>query len=510
MRAPATFLFIALTLVGLIHGPVLGKDVAIEVLESDSASIKGVVLDENARPLVGASLMLPTSGLGTITDDRGRFVLRVPAQRDLVLEIRYLGYRTERRNLLLRVGELLPMRVQMESSVITVQQGVTVEADRDRSMGVAKIDPLVSRRVANPSGNFETVLQAFGARSQQEFSSQFQVRGGNYDENMTYLNGIELYRPVLMRSGQQEGLSLIHPDLVEHIHFSAGGFDARYGDKMSSVLDVTYRQPRYASGSVQTGLTGFSVAAEGLVDREGKWSWQGGLRYRTLNSLLQSMDTRGEYRPTASDMQMMLRYQPNDRWQWNWLSHAGQNVLGVIPSNRETVFGTVKEALQLRVYFDGQEAMKFRNATHGTSLIFKPHPRMTLTQSASLYWSDERERIDVESAWLLNQLDANLGSDNFGNVLFTRGIGAFQQYARNALNISVLAAEHRGQWQSGTGPHFVQWGLRVQRERIQEYLWEYTLVDSLGFSIAPVLQVPPLGSDADTVVQVYQFLHADQ
>lgn len=241
--------------------------------------------------------MLPTSGFGTITDDRGRFVLRVPAQRDLVLEIRYLGYRTERRNLLLRVGELLPMRVQMEPSVITVQQGVTVEADRDRSMGVAKIDPLVSRRVANPSGNFETVLQAFGARSQQEFSSQFQVRGGNYDENMTYLNGIELYRPVLMRSGQQEGLSLIHPDLVEHIHFSAGGFDARYGDKMSSVLDVTYRQPRYASGSVQTGLTGFSVAAEGLVDREGKWSWQGGLRYRTLNSLLQSMDTRGNTGP---------------------------------------------------------------------------------------------------------------------------------------------------------------------------------------------------------------------
>ncbi|NDC72795.1 MAG: TonB-dependent receptor [Sphingobacteriia bacterium] len=510
MRVPVSFLFLVLVHGGLFQGSVLGKDVAIEAIESDSASIKGVVLDENARPLAGASLMLPTSGFGTITDDRGRFVLRVPAQRDLVLEIRYLGYRTERRNLLLRVGELLPMRVQMEPSVITVQQGVTVEADRDRSMGVAKIDPLVSRRVANPSGNFETVLQAFGARSQQEFSSQFQVRGGNYDENMTYLNGIELYRPVLMRSGQQEGLSLIHPDLVEHIHFSAGGFDARYGDKMSSVLDVTYRQPRYASGSVQTGLTGFSVAAEGLVDREGKWSWQGGLRYRTLNSLLQSMDTRGEYRPTASDMQMMLRYQPNERWQWNWLSHAGQNVLGVIPSNRETVFGTVKEALQLRVYFDGQEAMKFRNATHGTSLIFKPHPRMTLTQSASLYWSDERERIDVESAWLLNQLDANLGSDNFGNVLFTRGIGAFQQYARNALNISVLAAEHRGQWQSGTGPHFVQWGLRAQRERIQEYLWEYTLVDSLGFSIAPVLQVPPLGSDADTVVQVYQFLHADQ
>ena len=472
-------------------------------LEGDSATLRGQVVDRDNKALPGATVGVLGTALGTSADSKGRFVLRVPALTPLNLEVRFLGYKTQQRNLSLRPDENLPMRWQLEPSVVDLGQGVLIEADRERAPGLAKINPLVSRRLANPSGNFETILQAFGARSQQEFSSQYQVRGGNYDENLTYLNGIELYRPVLMRSGQQEGLSLIHPDLVEHIHFSAGGFEARYGDKMSSVLDVTYRQPRYATGTVQAGLTGVSLAAEGLMGNEGRWSWQGGLRYRTLHSLLQSLDTRGEYRPVSTDLQALVSYRPNARWQWNWLSHAGQNILAVIPSNRETVFGTVKNALQLRVYFDGQEAMRFANATHGTSLVYRPHPRLILTQSASYYSGNEQERIDVESAWLLNQLDANLGSENFGNVLFTRGVGAFQQYARNRLWIGVGALEHRGQWQSLGGQHLASWGLKVQEENIQEVLWEYTLVDSLGFSL-------PSQRENDSAVQVFRFVSADQ
>ena len=472
-------------------------------LEGDSATLRGQVVDRDNKALPGATVGVLGTALGTSADSKGRFVLRVPALTPLNLEVRFLGYKTQQRNLSLRPDENLPMRWQLEPSVVDLGQGVLIEADRERAPGLAKINPLVSRRLANPSGNFETILQAFGARSQQEFSSQYQVRGGNYDENLTYLNGIELYRPVLMRSGQQEGLSLIHPDLVEHIHFSAGGFEARYGDKMSSVLDVTYRQPRYATGTVQAGLTGVSLAAEGLMGNEGRWSWQGGLRYRTLNSLLQSLDTRGEYRPVSTDLQALVSYRPNARWQWNWLSHAGQNILAVIPSNRETVFGTVKNALQLRVYFDGQEAMRFANATHGTSLVYRPHARMILTQSASYYSGNEQERIDVESAWLLNQLDANLGSENFGNVLFTRGVGSFQQYARNRLWIGVGALEHRGQWQNLGGQHLASWGLKVQEENIQEVLWEYTLVDSLGFSL-------PSQRENDSAVQVFRFVSADQ
>ncbi len=472
-------------------------------LEGDSATLRGQVVDRDNKALPGATVGVLGTALGTSADSKGRFVLRVPALTPLDLEVRFLGYKTQQRNLSLRPDENLPMRWQLEPSVVDLGQGVLIEADRERAPGLAKINPLVSRRLANPSGNFETILQAFGARSQQEFSSQYQVRGGNYDENLTYLNGIELYRPVLMRSGQQEGLSLIHPDLVEHIHFSAGGFEARYGDKMSSVLDVTYRQPRFATGTVQAGLTGVSLAAEGLMGNEGRWSWQGGLRYRTLHSLLQSLDTRGEYRPVSTDLQALVSYRPNARWQWNWLSHAGQNILAVIPSNRETVFGTVKNALQLRVYFDGQEAMRFANATHGTSLVYRPHARLILTQSASYYSGNEQERIDVESAWLLNQLDANLGSENFGNVLFTRGVGAFQQYARNRLWIGVGALEHRGQWQSLGGQHLASWGLKVQEENIQEVLWEYTLVDSLGFSL-------PSQRENDSAVQVFRFVSADQ
>ena len=491
----------------LLHGPAFALALAWDDpgpnLPSDSATLRGQVVDRENNPLSGATLLVAGTTWGTSTDQRGRFVLRIPALVPLDLEVRYLGYRSQRRNLLAKPDEILPMRWQLEPAVLELGQGVVVEAERTQTPGVTKINPLVSRRLANPSGNFETILQAFGARSQQEFSSQYQVRGGNYDENLTYLNGIELYRPVLMRSGQQEGLSLIHPDLVENIHFSAGGFEARYGDKMSSVLDVTYRQPRYASGTIQAGLTGVSLAAEGLMGREGRWTWQGGLRYRTLNSLLQSLDTRGEYRPVSTDLQALVSYRPNSRWQWNWLSHAGQNILSVIPSNRETVFGTVKNALQLRVYFDGQESMRFANATHGTSLVYRPHSRLSLTQSASYYSGNEQERIDVESAWLLNQLDANLGSSNFGNVLFTRGVGAFQQYARNRLWIRVGALEHRGLWQNPNGQHQVSWGLRAQREEIQEYLWEYTLVDSLGFSL-------PSTRPSDTTVQVFRSIQADQ
>ena len=500
----ASFYWVCLLLCGTLNAQTnQNSGQLILPTPGDSATLRGQVFDRNNQPLAGATLGIAGTSMGTSTDSKGRYALRVPALVPLELELRFLGFATQRRNVTARPSETIPLRWLMEASVVDLGQGVVVEAERASQPGVAKINPLVSRRLANPSGNFETILQAFGARSQQEFSSQYQVRGGNYDENLTYLNGIELYRPVLMRSGQQEGLSLIHPDLVEHIHFSAGGFEARYGDKMSSVLDVTYRQPRYNSGTVQAGLTGVSLASEGVLGTEGRWTWQGGLRYRTLNSLLQSLDTRGEYRPVSTDLQALVSYRPNPRWSWNWLSHVGQNVLAVIPSNRETVFGTVKNALQLRVFFDGQESMRFANATHGTSLVYRPHARLSLTQSASFYSGNEIERIDVESAWLLNQLDANLGSENFGNVLFTRGVGAFQQYARNQLLIQVGALEHRGTWQSADAKHLVSWGLRGQMENLDEYLWEYTLVDSLGFSL-------PSQQSQDSAVQVFRFVSADQ
>lgn len=464
----------------------------------ETVSISGRVTDDTGKPMELVNVLVVELNTGSVTRVDGSYALDVPSGRSLTIRYQYIGYVTQERTLRVKAGSDTRLDVVLKLGAF-MMEGVSVEDRMDRSSNMVKIDPKISQSLANPSGNFEMILQGLGARSSQELSSQYSVRGGNFDENLIYVNDIEIYRPVLMRSGQQEGMSFINPDMVGSIAFSAGGFEARYGDKMSSVLDVRYRKPTQFRVGTQASLLGAGLTVEG-VDSSKRFTYLIGSRYRTLSYLLGSLDTRGEYFPSAGDVQGYFTFTPNKRWEFGFLANYNQNDYRVVPANRETVFGTVKEALQLRVFFDGQERTQFKTFTTGASATYRPHSLLQLKFIASMYTSDERENFDIEGAWLLNQLDTELGSENFGKVAFTRGIGAFQDFARNQLTVQVYAFDHKGYWESPL-LGYVQWGLRVQTELIEDRLFEWSTSDSAGFSV-------PSWNPADSVVRLRESIYA--
>jgi hypothetical protein len=369
------------------------------VSAQDKSKVQGVIRDEKSQPLELVTVLVLELNTGVASSQDGRYNLDLPAGRNLRIIFKYLGHEEVQQLVRLRPGELKTLDIVLKTSSIDIAN-ITVEDRMQRTTGVVKLDPKLTSSLANPTGNFEMLLQAAGARPSQELSSQYTVRGGNFDENLVYVNDIEIYRPVLVRSGQQEGMSFINPDMVGAIQFSAGGFEARYGDKLSSVLDVRYRKPERFSTTVQAGLLGANVTTEGLLKNR-KIAYLIGGRYRTLSNLLGSLDTQGEYQPVSTDLQGYFTYTPNSKWEYGLLLSYNQNDFTVIPENRETVFGTVREALQLRVFFDGQEVTRFKTFTAGATATFKPQPRVQMKFIASAYTSDERENFDVEGGLVI-------------------------------------------------------------------------------------------------------------
>lgn len=468
-------------------------------IAQEKAEVLGTIRDDKGKPLELVTVLVLELNSGVASSSDGSYQLDLPPSRNLRIIFKYLGYEEVQQIVRLKPGEKKKLDVVMKMTSIGIAD-VTVEDRMQRTTGIVKLDPKLNSSLANPSGNFEMLLQAAGARPSQELSSQYTVRGGNFDENLVYVNDIEIYRPVLVRSGQQEGMSFINPDMVGAIQFSAGGFEARYGDKMSSVLDVRYRKPESFKTTVQAGLMGANVTTEGRM-KDNKMTYLIGGRYRTLSNLLGTLDTQGEYQPVSTDLQGYFTYTPNPKWEYGLLLSYNQNDFTVVPENRETVFGTVREALQLRVFFDGQEVTRFKTFTAGATATFKPQPRVQLKFIASAYTSDERENFDVEGAWLLNQLDTEIGSENFGKVAFTRGIGGFQDYARNQLTVQVYALEHKGYYQTLTSG-YLQWGLRLQREAIADRLMEWKHIDSAAFAL------PGRGPLSNDVVNLYETIYA--
>ena len=318
------------------------------------------------------------------------------------------------------------------------------------------------------SGGIEAVLKTLpGVSSNNELSSQYNVRGGNYDENLVYVNDIEIYRPFLVRSGQQEGLSFINPDLVGSLSFSAGGFEAKYGDKMSSVLDVKYKRPRKFAATVAGSLLGGSAHVEGS-SKDYRFSYLGGFRYRTNQYILGSLDTDGAYRPQFMDAQGLLNFDINEKWSVSALVNYAQNKYNFVPENRETDFGTISEALRFTVFFDGQEVNTFETMLGALTAEYRPEPKLKLKLIASGFRSNETETFDVQGQYFLGQLENNFGSDNLGEVAFNRGIGTFLDHARNYLTANVVSLRHIGKWFDGY--RILDWGIKYQYEDITDRL----------------------------------------
>jgi hypothetical protein len=352
---------------------------------------------------------------------------------------------------------------------------------RDRMENQTRIDIKNIEAFAGPTGGVEGILRTMaGVSSRNELSSQYSVRGGNFDENLVYVNGIEVYRPFLVRNGQQEGLSFINTDMIQSVDFSAGGFDARYGDKMSSVLDIQYRRPTEFGLRMQASTLGGSITVED-VSKNKRFDYLLSVRYRQNSMLLGSMDTEADFQPRFTDIQASVNHNLTDEITLSYLGNVSRNVYLVQPTSRQTDFGSFQQALRLNVFFDGKEDYDFQTNFHALSAEWKPRRNLRVQLSSAIYQSIEQEYFDVSGAYRLSELDNDLGSDNFGEIDFLRGAGGFHNYARNYLDALVSNLDlkttlvlDKSTWNFG-----VKWQYEDIRDRYKE--WEY--IDSTGYSV---------------------------
>lgn len=450
------------------------------VFAQNTATVNGKLTDEDGEGIGFANVAIIGFSGGASTDSIGGYTIKIPANTDIKLSFSHIQYESQTFELNLKPGE-----IRVIDRVLTLKENIITEAivkdDANRLTTMQRVDPKLAVVIPTAGGGIEAVLKTFpGVSSNNELSSQYNVRGGNYDENLVYVNDVEIYRPFLVRAGQQEGLSFVNPDLVGSLNFSAGGFEAKYGDRMSSVLDVKYKRPRKFAATVSGSLLGGALHFEGS-SKDYRFSYLAGVRYWSNQYVLGALDTDGQYRPRFIDAQGLLNYDINDKWSISFLANYTQNRYQFIPENRETDFGTISEALRFTVFFDGQEVNTFETMLGALTAEYKPTPKIKTKLILSGFRSNETETFDVQGQYFLGQLENNFGSENLGEVAFNRGIGTFLDHARNYLTANVVSLRHIGKWFDGY--RILDWGLKYQYEDITDRLSEWNMIDSAGYSI---------------------------
>jgi hypothetical protein len=446
----------------------------------NEAVVFGQVKDTTGKALELVNISVNGLSVGISTDNAGKFELKVRAGERLTVAVSHLGYETKVYTVKLKPGERYELNTTLSGSS-TELVTATIEDKETRQTTLNRIDPKAASVIpTSGEGVFALLKTLPGVSSNNETSSQYNVRGGNYDENLIYVNDIEIYRPFLVRAGQQEGLSFVNSDLVSSLLFSAGGFDAKYGDKMSSVLDITYKRPREFAGSATASLLGVAAHLEG-VTKDKRFSFLFGVRQRTNKYVLTSLDTKGAYQPRFTDIQGLLSLDVSTKLTFEVMANYNRNKYTFVPQDRETDFGTINEALRLTVYFDGQEVNSFETAMGALAATWRPKTNLKLKFITSAFNSNESETFDVSGEYWLDQLENNFGSDNLGEVKFNRGVGAYLNHARNYLSALVVNAEHKG-WLTLPKSRIL-WGVKYQHEYINDELNEWNLIDSAGYSI---------------------------
>lgn len=449
--------------------------------------IEGRVLDADSKPVEAATVSVQGKGKGSVTDKKGKYSLEVPANEEVEIVITHISFQAQTYKITLEEGEKRKLDFKMKPTDINIKE-VEIQVEKDRDNTMESLDPKDIKQIPNPSGNFETAIKTLpGVSSNNELSSQYNVRGGSFDENLVYVNDIQIYRPFLVRSGNQEGLSFINPDLVEDIDFSAGGFAPRYGDKMSSVLAVSYKEPKEFGGSVNASLLGASVHLEGTgLDK--RLTHISGVRYRTNQYILGSLETDGDYQPVFVDVQTYLTYDLSEKWEIGFLGNYARNKYEFIPETRQTDFGTIQQALRLTIFFEGQELTNYETWFGALINTYKPNDRLEMKFITSAYRSFETETFDILGQYFIDELERDLGNSNFGDVAFNRGVGSYLNHARNYFQASVLNAQFRGKLLMENGNY--EWGASFQHEEIDDVLSEWDLIDSAGYSIPQPRQTP--------------------
>jgi hypothetical protein len=447
------------------------------------ATVSGTVLDEQDRRLAIVSVVILGQQNGIVSNDSGRFNLRVPANRAFALVFTFTGYKATQQNFLLNEGEAENITIRMEPGNTTLTEVVVQDARERTEAGLIRPNPKNVINLPSPVTGVESLIKVI-VGSNNELTSQYNVRGGSYDENLFYVNDFEIFRPYLVRSGQQEGLSFINPALVRNINFYNGGFQARYGDKMSSVLDIQYNKPRAFSGSAYIGLLEQGVHVEGNGAKN-RFTYLIGLRNRSNRNLLQRQETQGAYTPSSSDLQALLTWQIAPKWSTELLANYSQTKFTLIPSFSQltsSVFSPLfTQNLGVDIFFEGRERDQYYTRMLGLSTTYQPRKNLRLKFLASRFQNEEWEERDISGAYLFGDRDFDPNSATFGLIINPLGAGISQDFARNRLNIINHNFSHKGGLEKGA--HSLQWGLGYERTQIDDRLREWEYQDSAGYSL---------------------------
>ncbi|MDR2956069.1 MAG: TonB-dependent receptor [Prevotella sp.] len=444
---------------------------------SQNVKITGFVYNENREPLEYVLITHVGTSYGAISEIRGHYELNISSRQDsLEFLFSLIGYKKKQIKFPIAPGIIELDSVFLENDDRSLSE-IAIEAESKVTTTIERVDYLAVKRPANPWGSLESLLATMGGvSSTNELSSQYSVRGGNFDENIVYVNGIEIYRPQLVRSAQQEGLSFINPNMIKSVGFSAGGFSAEYGDKMSSVLDITYKRPERFEGSASASFLGGDVYVGSSTDR---FSQVTGVRYKTTRSLLNTTDTKAEYDPSFIDLQTYITYNFSPKWEVSLLGNYSHNIFEFTPTSRETTFGSLLSPKSFLVVFDGWEKDKFLTYQGALTLKGKITDKLTLGISGSAFSSDEQERYDIQGRYSLEE--AILTDDNSKANSTVIGIGSYHEHARNKLESKVYNISHFGDFEIEN--HLLKWGISIQGEKVEDRIKEWEMRDSAGYSL---------------------------
>lgn len=464
--------------------------------------IQGKLLDDRKKPVEFANVYNTENGLGAMTDSIGFFSLQLPARDSLLITVSHAAYEMQRFYISLSPGEIKEVSITMEIREIA---DFVVEDYRVRTSPMENIQIRSAKQLPMVRPGIEGLLtSAVGVVMRNELSSAYSVRGGSYEENLIYVNDIEVYRPFLVRVGQQEGLSFPNVDLIGSVSFSAGGFEARYGDKLSSVLDIKYKKPTEFSGSASASLLGGSVHFEGASENR-RFTHITGIRFMSNQYLLGALDEQGDYRPWFADLQTYLTYDINERLQIGFLGSYGQNNYNFVPQTRQTELGTLAETLRFTVFFEGEERTRHETAFGALAFDYKAGKNSLLKLTGSVFGTVENEHFDVLGQYRLEEIERDFGNDEFSEAARSRGVGGFLRHARNDLQAYVSNISLKGFHEFKK--HYFQWGVDYRHEQIFDKIDEWEMIDSAGYSVPhppdSVGYVNPLAQPQQQIVLPY-------
>ena len=475
--------------------------------QKNSATVKGIVIDENDKPISNVSIVILGKQKGITSSDSGYFIIKCEAEKSFALSFSHTSYHDSQKEFYLSKNEIVSVVIKLSASLKSMESVVISDEKERKENSLVKINPKNAILLPSTTGGIEALIKTI-VGSNNELTSQYNVRGGNYDENLIYINDFEIFRPYLVSNGQQEGLSFINPEMVKNVNFYTGGFQSKYGDKMSSVLDIQYKKPTRFNGSIYFSFLEQGLQLGGSMNK-GKSTYLFGIRNKNNQSILRNQPTTGIYSPSSSDFQGLVTHKFSEKFQLELLSVFSSTRFSYYPESvkkTSSVFSPLFTAnLGLDVYFEGQEKDAYQTSLIGATLIHTPNKRLKLKWLLSRFNDKEKENYDITGAYLFGDRDFDNTSSTFGEIINPMGAGQYQQYARNQLSIEVWNFGHRGSFEKGK--HFFQWGNNIEQVKISDVIRQFEYQDSAGYALPYLTTSIPLinaiNNKTDLTLQKY-------